>query len=64
MFVDVYDAENLKPKSHHLFHIPNGINYVGKSLACFVTERKHKEVKSTAVHLLAPNVVVSAHHAA
>ena len=48
--VKLYD-EHVKPKGHHAFHIVDGMLWLGKLLSCFVTERKHKEVKSAAVHI-------------
>ena len=50
-FVDVYGEECLKPKHHHLHHIIANMRYVGKLLSCFVCERKHREVKRTAVYV-------------
>lgn len=40
----------IKPKYHHLFHIPDHAIHLGKLLSCFVTERKHRSVKSQASH--------------
>ena len=34
-----------KPKLHHMHHIIDGIEWLGKSLSCFVTERKHRTIK-------------------
>ena len=49
LFVKLY-GEFVKPKMHHLFHIPDGMRFVGKLLACFVTERRHRLVKAAALH--------------
>ena len=42
-------STSLKPKLHHFHHIIDGIEWLGKSLSCFVTERKHKIVKDNAL---------------
>ena len=54
MFVDLYGAiaHALKPKRHHAHHIVADMKHVGKLLRCFVTERKHREAKRQAVHVL------------
>jgi hypothetical protein len=38
-----------RPKFHHLFHIVDGMKYLGKLLSCFVTERKHRATKRCAL---------------
>ena len=38
-----------KPKFHHLFHVADGMEFVGKLLSCFVTERKHRSTKRCAL---------------
>ena len=43
--------ESAKPKLHQLLHVPQGIAYLGKVIACFTCERKHREVKRTAVNV-------------
>lgn len=47
-FIKLY-GEDLKPKMHHLFHVLDGMIWVGRLLACFVTERKHRDVKRSAL---------------
>ena len=37
-YLALYD-NHCKPKVHHLFHVPDGMEWVGKLLSCFVTER-------------------------
>lgn len=49
--VKLYSDAILKPKAHHLFHVVDGMLFVGKLLSCFVTERKHREVKRSALHI-------------
>jgi len=41
----------VKPKWHHLLHIPETMIYIGRLLSCFVTERKHRTVKGAALHI-------------
>ena len=43
--------DSVKPKAHNLLHLPSNISHLGRLLACFVTERKHREVKAAAVHI-------------
>ena len=43
--------ESSKPKLHQLLHVPDAIDYLGKAIACFTCERKHTEVKRTAVNV-------------
>ena len=35
----------VKPKWHHMLHLPEDIDRIGALLTCFVTERKHRSVK-------------------
>ena len=44
LFCDRY-AESVKPKLHHLMHLPLDIARVGKSIGCFAMERKHISMK-------------------
>lgn len=44
-------STSLKPKLHHFHHIIDGIEWLGKSLSCFVTERKHRIVKDSALYV-------------
>lgn len=46
-FVRAYGTSNCKPKFHHMLHLPSHAAQLGKFLSCFVTERKHKTVKTT-----------------
>jgi hypothetical protein len=50
LYCRLYDV-NVKPKMHHMFHIPDGMEFVGKLLSCFVTERKHKTIKKAALYV-------------
>ena len=36
---------------HHMHHIVDGMQWLGKLLSCFVTERKHRHVKDSALHV-------------
>jgi hypothetical protein len=47
LFGELYDT-CIKPKYHHLFHLPDHAVQLGKLLSCFVTERKHRTVKGPA----------------
>ena len=44
-------GDYVKPKAHHMFHILDGMAWLGKLLSCFVTERKHKLIKSAAIYV-------------
>jgi hypothetical protein len=48
-FVELYD--HYKPKLHHMHHILDSMWWLGKCLSCFVTERRHKEVKDSSVNV-------------
>ncbi len=41
---------SVKPKFHHLQHVPQNIRFLKKSLSCFTTERKHRETMSRALN--------------
>jgi hypothetical protein len=51
-FIKCYDnldaLDNVKPKAHYLFHLPEVVQRVGRSLNCFAVERKHSQVKARA----------------
>ena len=49
LFIQIYGADQLKPKWHQLHHIADSFAVLGKCLSCFVTERKHREIKKSAV---------------
>ena len=38
-----------RPKFHHLFHIPDNMQFLGALLSCFVCERKHRFTKRAAL---------------
>ena len=40
-----------KPKIHHMHHILDTMEWLGKCISCFVTERKHREVKDASIHV-------------
>ena len=44
-------GDQAKPKAHHLFHVVDGMVHLRRLLSCFVTERKHKLIKSSALHV-------------
>ena len=41
----------VKPKAHHMFHLVDGMLWLGRLLSCFVTERKHREIKAASLHV-------------
>lgn len=47
-YVSLYPKLAIKPKWHHMMHLPEQVGSLGKALSCFVTERKHKQVKAAA----------------
>lgn len=49
LYVELYE-DHVKPKLHHLLHIPENMKFVGRLLSCWVTERKHRVVKAQASH--------------
>lgn len=49
LFVVLY-ADSVKPKLHNLLHLPENMESLGKLVACWVTERKHRSIKSAALH--------------
>jgi len=42
---------HFKPKMHHMHHIVDGMEWLGKLVSCFVCERKHRHVKDSALHV-------------
>ena len=50
LFIVLYEF-GVKSKFHHLHHIVDHINWIGKCLSCFVTERKHRSSKSSALYV-------------
>ena len=44
-FLRAYGGTVCKPKWHHMMHLPEHADAIGKFVSCFVTERKHKTVK-------------------
>jgi hypothetical protein len=50
LYVRLY-PDHVKPKSHHLLHLAADASCVGKALACFVTERKHRVSKHAATQV-------------
>ena len=44
-------GDYVKPKGHHMFHVVDGMRWVGRLLSCFVTERKHRMIKQCAVNV-------------
>ena len=44
-------TDHLKPKLHHMHHIIDHMEYLQKLVSCFVTERKHRQIKDAALHV-------------
>ena len=44
-------STSFKAKLHQMYHILDGIEWLGKALSCFVTERKHRVVKAASLHV-------------
>ena len=49
LFSKLYPS-HVKPKLHHSHHVVTSMLHLGRLLACFVTERKHKVVMKLAVN--------------
>ncbi len=49
-FIELY-PDFPKPKMHHLHHVWENMQWLGKLMSCFVTERKHRAVKAAAIHV-------------
>ena len=50
LFRDLYPS-HIKPKFHQALHLHEGMSSIGACLGCFVTERKHRKVKSAGCHI-------------
>ena len=50
MFTRLYPSA-AKPKFHQALHVPENMEYLGKLLSCFVTERKHRITKRCALYI-------------
>ena len=65
LFVQLYPS-GVKPKFHHLLHLPEDIERMGAALSCFPMERKHKTVKVASLnvfrHFERTVLVELAHH--
>ena len=44
-------SDDFKPKMHHMHHIVDGMEWLGKLVSCFVCERKHRHIKDNALHV-------------
>ena len=45
-YIRAYGPDSLKPKWHHMLHVHEHGEALGRILSCFVTERKHRAVKA------------------
>ena len=50
LFVELY-PKNIKPKWHHMLHLPRQYETMKKIISCFVTERKHRSLKRSALYV-------------
>lgn len=50
LFCKLY-GDVIKPKLHHLLHIPEHMEHIGRLLGCFTMERKHRTTKQSALHV-------------
>lgn len=48
LYADLY-PDGIKPKWHHMLHLPEGLSQMGANLSCFVMERKHRVTKAAAL---------------
>ena len=53
LYCTLYGDEEgaVKPKWHHMIHLPDTMLFVGRLMSCWVTERKHKATKRCALHV-------------
>ena len=51
LFVRLYPSTAVKPKFHHMLHLPNLYRRIQRVISCFVAERKHRSVKKAALHV-------------
>ena len=47
LYAQLY-PDQVRPKFHHVYHIPEGMLHLNKLLSCFVLERKHRSTKDAA----------------
>ena len=50
LFKQLY-PDQIRPKFHHLYHIPENIVFLQKLISCFVLERKHISTKDAVRHV-------------
>ena len=50
LYVRVYPAD-VKPKFHQLMHVPDNMDFLHRLMSCFVTERKHRATKRSALFI-------------
>ena len=51
LYLQCYGTRGIKPKWHHLLHLPGQIRRLGKVISCFAAERKHRSAKRAALHV-------------
>ena len=50
LFAELY-PKNIKPKWHHMLHLPRQYETMTKIISCFVTERKHRSLKRATLYV-------------
>ena len=50
LFRKLYEADDITPKFHHLLHLCNDLRRIGRVVQCFVTERKHLDIRRLIQH--------------
>ena len=50
LYVQLY-PHTVKPKWHHMLHLPSQYRAMAKIISCFVTERKHRSLKRAALYV-------------
>jgi hypothetical protein len=48
LFVMLFGEDAVKPKFHHLLHLPDNLEWMNQFLTCFVLERKNYDLKRAA----------------
>jgi hypothetical protein len=51
LFQKLY-PDQIRPKFHHLYHIPDNMSFIRRLITCFVLERKHIQLKDAAREVL------------
>ena len=52
LFEQLYSQSSIKIKFHHLLHLASDLKRIGKMVSCFVTERKHLDIRECSVGVM------------